>query len=134
MIGLADKIRQIELSDFRGYTNDHTFKNLDADIVLLTGKNGAGKTSLLQAITLGLNGYDNTVFNDIDLINLVSGKKEYRIAMNGSDQRKDVKYWESYRTTDLLNPQVLRASTCYFQEWAKEIAKDEFKLFNRSKQ
>lgn len=48
-------IQSLHLQNFRGYVGDHTL-DLDADLVLITGKNGSGKTSLLLAIDLLLNG------------------------------------------------------------------------------
>jgi len=48
-------IQSLQLHNFRGYVGDHRF-DLDADLVLITGKNGSGKTSLLLAIDLLLNG------------------------------------------------------------------------------
>lgn len=46
----ANRIRQIELKNFRNYPELRL--NLDKGLVFLTGDNGAGKTSILEAIFL----------------------------------------------------------------------------------
>jgi len=48
-------IKYIELENFRGFAQ-RTVINLDADLILITGKNGVGKSSILLAVDLLLNG------------------------------------------------------------------------------
>lgn len=50
------KIQKIEIHDFRGLT-DVTIDNLDNNLNLLMGVNGAGKSSVLDAIALMLSAY-----------------------------------------------------------------------------
>lgn len=52
------RIRKIQIHNFRGFVGAQREPlNTDADIVLLAGGNGLGKTSLLQALTLLQTGY-----------------------------------------------------------------------------
>jgi hypothetical protein len=64
------RIQTIQLQDFRGFRSGLTepktihILDTDADIVLITGPNGYGKTSLLEALLLvltGWHGYDDPV-------------------------------------------------------------------------
>jgi DNA repair exonuclease SbcCD ATPase subunit len=48
-------IKYIELENFRGFAQRKII-DLDADLILITGKNGVGKTSILLALDLLLNG------------------------------------------------------------------------------
>ncbi|WP_081771735.1 AAA family ATPase [Paraburkholderia nodosa] len=59
-------INSLKLHNFRGFSGEHTV-DLDADLVLVTGKNGTGKTSLLLAIDLLLNGPTSLIQNTADL-------------------------------------------------------------------
>ncbi len=47
--GTVVKIKELEVNNFRAYRGKHTF-NFDADIVVLFGPNGLGKTSVFDAI------------------------------------------------------------------------------------
>lgn len=55
---ITGRIKTLELSNFRGYVANGTRLpfDLDADIILISGKNGVGKTSLLMALDRLLNG------------------------------------------------------------------------------
>ena len=48
-----DRVKSITIKNFKGLSNIHL--NLDADIVLITGPNGHGKSSLVEALSLALN-------------------------------------------------------------------------------
>ena len=48
-------LRSVSISDFRRLSGHRTLE-LDAPIVLLHGANGAGKTSVLAALEMGLTG------------------------------------------------------------------------------
>ncbi|MEM1202715.1 MAG: AAA family ATPase [Acidobacteriota bacterium] len=52
---MIERLTALELTDFRGWRGAHGVP-LDADVVLLHGANGAGKSSLLAALELGLTG------------------------------------------------------------------------------
>lgn len=50
-----NRIRWIEVENFRGFA-ERCRVNLDADAIIVTGANGSGKTSLIDAISWGLTG------------------------------------------------------------------------------
>ncbi|MFM9962406.1 MAG: AAA family ATPase [Planctomycetaceae bacterium] len=52
---MIDRLLSLELQNFRGY-RDVVSVPLDADIVLIHGSNGSGKSSLLQALELAVTG------------------------------------------------------------------------------
>lgn len=137
MIQPIRMITRIELENFRGFINKRNDILVDADLVLLTGKNGVGKTSLLQAITLILNGYDKNIFNELDLCNRFSKGRISRIFIPGINQLeesplgysdKDWQQWKSpFKSSQwALNPSIARVSTAYFQDNVKELANEEF--------
>ncbi len=55
---VLERIKRVKLERFRGFTNtsDSPWIDTDADIVLLLGANGKGKSSLLEALQLVLTG------------------------------------------------------------------------------
>ncbi|MGU7781349.1 AAA family ATPase [Burkholderia sp. PU8-34] len=59
-------IQSLRLQNFRGFAGEHVI-DLDADLILVTGKNGSGKTSLLLAIDLLLNGRTSLIDSAADL-------------------------------------------------------------------
>lgn len=72
------KIQKIEIHDFRGLS-DVTIDNLDKNLNLLMGVNGAGKSSVLDAIALLLSAYTARL--------TTAGSKGSQIAIN--DIRRD---------------------------------------------
>jgi DNA repair exonuclease SbcCD ATPase subunit len=57
---VSDKIKLVKslrLTNIRGFTGEDIQVNTDADIVFLSGPNGMGKTSLIDALCLALTGY-----------------------------------------------------------------------------
>jgi energy-coupling factor transporter ATP-binding protein EcfA2 len=77
-------VRNIELENFKGYRcfsngNPHKF-DLDADLVLITGKNGVGKTSLLEAMDWVLN-HPKESSGDL----LTNGEKSGSVCVNGNE-------------------------------------------------
>lgn len=51
------RVKSIDISNFRGIRRLSRPLNTDADVVLITGPNGFGKTSLIDALSLVLTGY-----------------------------------------------------------------------------
>ncbi len=62
-----ERIKRITLQDFRGFKGTHTV-DTDADLVLISGPNGHGKTSLLEGLTLLLTGWHDPAKTPADLI------------------------------------------------------------------
>ncbi len=50
------EVKKLILKNFRGFKGEYEF-NLDADLILLSGKNGVGKSSIIYALDRMLNGY-----------------------------------------------------------------------------
>ncbi|PJZ79872.1 AAA family ATPase [Leptospira meyeri] len=130
-----NRIKKIEVKNFRAYRTEKAIET-DADIILITGKNGSGKTSLLQAITLALNGFDSNFFGSLDLINRFSDEDTIRIQLSGLDIEntlgsKTKINWKSYSSpfkfqNANLNAAIRRVATAYFQDKAGELANGEF--------
>lgn len=51
------RIKSLQIDNFRGIKRLQRSLNTDADVVLITGPNGFGKTSLVDALNVLLNGY-----------------------------------------------------------------------------
>ena len=54
---MIDRLLQIEIENFRAYGGGTRTVDLDADVVLIHGRNGSGKTSLLSAIEYAVTGH-----------------------------------------------------------------------------
>ncbi len=130
-----NRIKKIELDNFKGFRGQHSI-NVDADLILLAGANGSGKTSLLHAITLYLNGYDKAIFNGQELCNKYAGTKICKVFLEGISDTKDVKAftdkeWQN-RTSVFqvsrqnINPAVARVATSFFQDSVAELANGDF--------
>lgn len=52
-----ERVTRLNLSSFRGFGTEGAELDTDADIVLLTGPNGFGKSSVIEALTLLLTGH-----------------------------------------------------------------------------
>ena len=59
------RIQSLTLENFKGFRGRHGPINLDADIVVISGPNGHGKTSLLEALTLALTGWHDLPIEDL---------------------------------------------------------------------
>lgn len=110
------KIESIELKNFKGYKvieADDTIKmDVNADIVLITGKNGVGKTSLLQALDWVLNhptegggGY------------LTTGKSSGAVILNG-------KNFEMSGKSSAKHSSLESVSSFFYQENTNQLACD----------
>jgi energy-coupling factor transporter ATP-binding protein EcfA2 len=77
-------IQSLVLENFRGFTGRHTI-DLDADLILISGKNGVGKTSILFALDMLLNG-QTTLLQKIGPL-LTKDKAAGMIAITGEDSQ-----------------------------------------------
>lgn len=66
MSDTSEFIKTIKLDNFKGFRKIHEF-DLDADLILITGKNGVGKTSLLEALDWSLNHTEESAGNYLTL-------------------------------------------------------------------
>lgn len=76
------KLRALTVSGFRGFASRHSF-DLDASTVILSGVNGQGKTSLLDAVLWGLSGMVPRIGpNDSQLLSLYSASGEMTVSLD----------------------------------------------------
>ncbi|MEZ5584385.1 MAG: AAA family ATPase [Candidatus Competibacteraceae bacterium] len=64
---IVARVTSIHIENFRGFCDSHEL-DTDADLVLITGANGFGKTSLMDALLLLLTGWHEYDYPDIKLI------------------------------------------------------------------
>ncbi|WP_061236435.1 AAA family ATPase [Leptospira santarosai] len=131
------QIHSIELENFKGYNGIHNFSDLNADIVLITGQNGSGKTSFLHAVSLFLNGYDSKIFSEQELACVFSKNKTSRISITAPELfTKDLSYrsdkeWKEWSSPfeisrKNLNTYIARVATSFFQDNKAELANGDF--------
>jgi energy-coupling factor transporter ATP-binding protein EcfA2 len=78
-------VQSLRLENFRGFVGAHDL-DLDADLVLVSGKNGVGKSSILFALDMLLNGQTSMLRRLGSM--LTQGKTNGRIAIVGDTTRE----------------------------------------------
>lgn len=74
-IDVVDRVTRISLTNFRGFKGSHTL-DTDADLVLISGPNGCGKSSLLTALVMLLTGWHGDARPVADLIARLPAQKD----------------------------------------------------------
>lgn len=132
--GVISRIGRVEAENIRGLIGRHSF-DLDADLVILTGPNGFGKTSLIDAICLALTGA--VVGENRGNVLLSHGKKKgsvkvYSVQGNGEAcieirlaSKKERPELLSGAWTPHLDPQNAARITAYSQEILDQVLGDE---------
>ncbi|MFT6909562.1 MAG: energy-coupling factor transporter ATP-binding protein EcfA2 [Oleiphilaceae bacterium] len=113
---LNKTISSIELQNFKGYRSNKSHKSKcfdfgNADLILITGKNGVGKTSLLEALnwTMNQEGIPKRYLNEDEKSGLVMiNDNEFTIGVKSSEE-------------DFLKT----VSTFFFQEHIQKLACNE---------
>ena len=79
----------MNVAGFRGFAEPVEF-NLDADVVLVSGHNGTGKTSFFDAILWGLTGSVHRIGSNVDLVNRFGdfGEARVEIVLKDTDGRE----------------------------------------------
>lgn len=104
------KITDLEIRGFRAFTGEHSFK-LDADVVLFTGANGRGKTSVFDAVLWTLTGSLSRLDSqdeDAPIISLYSDTGQARVSLQLKDGNNSV---EIIRSDDGSEKQQVRVKT-----------------------
>lgn len=86
------RITGLDISGFRAFTGEQSF-NLSADVVLLTGANGRGKTSVLDAILWALTGSLPRLESQSDdppVISLYSDSGQARVGLRLREESQDI--------------------------------------------
>jgi len=132
--GVISRIGRIEVDNIRGLVGSHSF-DLDADLVILTGPNGFGKTSLIDAICLVLTGAvvgENKTDillshgKNIGSVKIYSPENDKETCIEIKvDSKKDGPELLSGKWTPFLNPQDVVRITSYSQEFLDQVLGDE---------
>lgn len=104
------KITGLNIRGFRAFTGEYSF-DLDADVVLFTGANGRGKTSVFDAVLWTLTGSLPRLESqdeDAPIISLYSDTGQARVALSLRDESKNV---EIIRSDDGSEKQQIRVKT-----------------------
>ena len=83
------RLREITLSDFRAFAETTTV-DLSADCTILVGKNGQGKTSLLDGLFWALTGQLERIGKDKSLVSLYSSTGSATVSLTLSDDDGDL--------------------------------------------
>lgn len=83
------RLLRMEVEGFRGFAGPVGF-NLDADVVLVSGPNGTGKTSFFDAVLWGLTGSVERIGTNADLVNRFGdfGDARVELVLQGNDGRE----------------------------------------------
>ena len=74
------RVKSVEISGFRAFSGNERF-DLDADVVLVVGANGQGKTSLFDAIHWAITGRLSRLENPESVVSLYSHSGEARVEL-----------------------------------------------------
>jgi len=74
------RLVSVELQGFRGFPTRQEVQ-LDADVVIVSGKNGTGKTSLFDAILWAITGTLSRLGEDHDPVSLYSRTGEVSVSL-----------------------------------------------------
>ena len=98
------KVKSLEISGFRAFSKNHSF-DLDADIVLVVGVNGQGKTSFFDAILWAVTGAIPRLRGLESVVSRYSSSGEARVAVSIVDD--EGKAIEVTRQSDGLRDELL---------------------------
>lgn len=101
------KITSLNIRGFRAFTGEYEF-DLDADVVLFTGANGRGKTSVFDAVLWTLTGSLPRLESqneDVPIISLYSDTGQARVALRLKEENRSV---EVIRSDDGSGKQQIR--------------------------
>ena len=83
------RLKSAIIEGFRGFTRKVAV-DLDADVVILQGPNGVGKTSLLDAVLWALTGRIDRFLNNGSPISLYSREGIARVELTLSDRKSEI--------------------------------------------
>ncbi len=109
MPDISNFVQTIKLKNFKGFRKLHKF-DLDADLILITGKNGVGKTSLLEALDWSLNHAGESAGNCLTL-----NEKEGVIYINDKEHKLQGK-------GSINHESINTVSSFFYQENIKTLA------------
>ncbi|WP_263788817.1 AAA family ATPase [Salinibacter grassmerensis] len=139
------RITGLDIQGFRAFTEDHSF-DLDADVILFTGANGRGKTSVFDAMLWALTGSLprlESKSDDVPVTSLYSSSEFARVELQLSDDKDS---FQIVRSDDSNGTQVTirtdddviaegRNATSWLRDrlWPQaQLAEDSHEAFSRA--
>ena len=121
---MIERVKKLKIKNFRGFKGEHIF-NLDADIILLSGKNGVGKSTMIYALDRLLNGYSkNGILSKIgNNITSVGSDSPFTIQIN--EENALSKEEEFFISKDDTYSRLYELGSIFYQEYFNDIGLED---------
>jgi len=119
-------LRNFVLCNFKGFRGKYEF-DFDADLILLAGKNGVGKSSIIYALDRLLNGYSKeSILNNNSIGNvLTNGEQDGYIEISNVNRKIELKNFSSKDNfSDDIYSRLYELVSVFYQEFLSDVGID----------